>query len=266
MEACSPIVARYTGAAQDCAYEVAWANTWQVGIDYTAAATRCGNAVLNRHRAPASRHLRLLGAVPNLRAAAFRHSATEIGVEGLAVVATSTTSATTLAGLSFNGRDGITPAARGLVLDAQRGLAFVVDTTVAKEFALARWLVGGADGGRLFVHCFDAAMTVSENIAGDVLASLTTMHWNSPSKAWTGCGVGAQIGWRVCLPCNATWPNSAARPRRAFASMVRCFTTSARAACRASTPCCSAPLTGTGRISCRRAASTGAAASAAPSE
>ncbi len=70
MEACSPIVARHTGAAQDCEYEVAWANTYKVGIQYTATATRCGNAVLNRHRAPASRHLRLLVGVPNLRAAA----------------------------------------------------------------------------------------------------------------------------------------------------------------------------------------------------
>ena len=119
MEACSPIVARHTAAAQDCEYEVAWSNTYQVGIDYTSTATRCGNTVLNRHRAPASRHLRLLGAVPNVRAQAFRHSATEIGVEGLAVVATSTTSATTLAGLSFNGLDDITPSStRFIELDA----------------------------------------------------------------------------------------------------------------------------------------------------
>ena len=191
MEACSPIVARHTGAAQDCEYEVAWANTYQVGIEYTATATRCGNAVYNRHRAPMSRLPRLVAAVPNVRAAAFRHSATEIGVEGLAAVATSTTSATTLAGLSFNGLDGIIATSRGLLLDAQKGFAFVVDTSVAKEFALAHWLVGGADGGRLFVRCFDAAMTVRENIAGDVLASLTTMQWNSPSKAWTGGAVMA---------------------------------------------------------------------------
>jgi hypothetical protein len=32
----------------------------------------------------------------------------------------------------------------------------------------------------------NAAMNVRENIAGDVLASLTTMLWNTPSKAWTG--------------------------------------------------------------------------------
>ena len=62
----------------------------------------------------------------------------------------------------------------------------MVDTSAAKEFSLAHWLVGGADGGRLFVRCFDAAMNVRENIAGDVLASLTTMQWNIPSKAWIG--------------------------------------------------------------------------------
>jgi hypothetical protein len=45
--------------------------------------------------------------------------------------------------------------------------------------------VGGADGGRLFVRCFDAAMTVRENIAGDVLASPTTLLRNTPFKAWT---------------------------------------------------------------------------------
>ena len=62
----------------------------------------------------------------------------------------------------------------------------MVDCSQAKEFALAHWLVGGADGGRLFVRCFDAAMNVRENLAGDVLASLTTMLWNVPAKAWTG--------------------------------------------------------------------------------
>ena len=84
------------------------------------------------------------------------------------------------------GLDGVTAASRGLLVDAQKGFAFVVDTTAAKEFALAHWLVGGVDGGRLFVRCFDAAMTGRENLAGDVLASLTTPIWNTPSKAWTG--------------------------------------------------------------------------------
>jgi hypothetical protein len=191
MEACSPIVARHTGSATDCEYEVAWANTYAVRMDYTSTADRAGNAVINRHRAPASRLLRVLEAVPNLRAAAFRQSATEIGVEKLATLATSTTAATTLAGLCFNGLDGIAATSRGLLLDANRGMAFVVDTTSAKEFALAHWLVGGADGGRLFVRVFDGAANVRENIAGDVLASGTTMQWNAPARGWNAGAVMA---------------------------------------------------------------------------
>ncbi len=59
-------------------------------------------------------------------------------MEKLATLATSTT----LAGLCFNGLDGIAATARGLLLDANRGMAFVVDTSSAKEFALVHWLVG----------------------------------------------------------------------------------------------------------------------------
>jgi hypothetical protein len=40
-----------------------------------------------------------------------------------------------------------------------------------------------ANGGRLFVRCFDGAADVRENIAGGVLASGTTMQWNrAPQK------------------------------------------------------------------------------------
>jgi hypothetical protein len=34
-------------------------------------------------------------------------------------------------------------------------------------------------------------MNTRENLAGDVPASLTTMQWNAPSKAWTGSAVMA---------------------------------------------------------------------------
>jgi hypothetical protein len=70
-------------------------------------------------------------------------------------------------------------------------MAFVVDTSSAKEFALAHWLVGGVDGGRLFVRVFDGAANVRENIAGDVLASGTTMQWNTPAKGWNAGAVMA---------------------------------------------------------------------------
>jgi hypothetical protein len=96
------------------------------------------------------------------------------------------TAATALAGLSFNGLDGIAPTSRGLLCDTRGRFAFAVDCTQAKEFALAHWLVNGADAGRLFVRCFGGDGIVRENAAGGVLASLTTMVWNAPSKSWTG--------------------------------------------------------------------------------
>jgi hypothetical protein len=37
---------------------------------------------------------------------------------------------------------------------------------------------------RLFVRVFDGAANVREDIAGDVLASITTMQWNGPAKGW----------------------------------------------------------------------------------
>lgn len=184
MEACSPIAARHTAGAQDCEYDVAWTNTYLVGIDYTATANRCGNAVINRHRAPASRFQRYLAGVENVRARAFRQSATEIGVEGLCTIATSTTAATYISDFCFNGLAGLTPTGRGVQLAANRGLGWVIDTTQAKEFALAHALVFGVAGGRLFVRCFDGAGNIRENIAGDVLASITTMQWNGPAKGW----------------------------------------------------------------------------------
>jgi len=125
--------------------------------------------------------VRVPEAVPNPHASAFRQSATEIGVEKLA---TSTGASTTLAGLCFNRLGGIAATSRGLLLGAKRGMAIVSDSTSAKEFALAHWLVGGTDGGRLLVRVFDGAAIVRENIAGDVLASITTMQWNGPAKGW----------------------------------------------------------------------------------
>ncbi|MBU8540653.1 glycoside hydrolase family 55 protein [Falsiroseomonas tokyonensis] len=184
MEACSPLAARHTAGAQDCEYDIAWTNTYLVGIDYTATANRCGNAVINRHRAPASRFQRFLAGVPNTRAAAFRQSATEIGVEGLITIATSTTTATFMADFCFNGLADVAPTDRAVTLAANRGLGWMLDTSQAKEFALAHWLTSGASGGRLFVRVFDGAGNVREDIAGDVLASITTMQWNGPAKGW----------------------------------------------------------------------------------
>jgi hypothetical protein len=184
MEACSPLAARHTAGAQDCEYDLARTNTYLVGVDYTATASRCGNAVVSRHRAPASRFTRFLAGVPNTRASAFRHSATEVGVEGLTTIATSTTAATFMADFCFNGLTDLTPTDRAVTLAANRGLGWMLDSSQAKEAALAHWLTAGASGGRLFVRAFDGAGNVREDIAGDVLASITTMQWNGPAEGW----------------------------------------------------------------------------------
>jgi len=125
-----------------------------------------------------------LTGVANTRAAAFRQSATEVGVEGLITIATSTTTATFMADFCFNGLTDLTPTDRAVTLAANRGLGWMLDTSQAKEFALAHWLTVGASGGRLFVRVFDGAGNVRADIAGDVLASITTMQWNGPAKGW----------------------------------------------------------------------------------
>ncbi|MGK7871150.1 hypothetical protein [Falsiroseomonas sp. E2-1-a20] len=78
----------------------------------------------------------------------------------------------------------MTPTDRAVTLAANRGLGWMLDTSQAKKFALAHWLTSGASGGRLFVRVFDGAGNVREDIAGDVLASITTMQWNGPAKGW----------------------------------------------------------------------------------
>ncbi len=72
-----------------------------------------------------------------------------------------------------------------MTLDADRGFGWVLDTSQAKEFALAHWLAGGVAGGRLFVRTFDGAGSIRADVAGDVLASLTTLLWNGPAKGWS---------------------------------------------------------------------------------
>ncbi|MGK7865556.1 hypothetical protein [Falsiroseomonas sp. E2-1-a4] len=93
--------------------------------------------MINRHRAPASRFQRFLAGVPNTRAAAFRQSATEVGVETLITIAISTTTATFMADFCFNGQTDVTPTDRAVTLAANRGLGWMLDTSQEKEFALA---------------------------------------------------------------------------------------------------------------------------------
>jgi hypothetical protein len=181
-EVCSPLAARHTAGAQDCEYDIARINTCLVGIGCTAMAIRCGNAVINRHQRR-RRGWSFLAGAPNTRATAFRQSAIEVGAKGLIAMATLTT-ATLMADFCFNGLTDVTPTNRAVALSANRGRGWMLDTSQAKEFALAHWLTSGASGGRLCVRVFEGAGNVREDIADDVLASITTMEWNGPAKGW----------------------------------------------------------------------------------
>lgn len=87
--------------------------------------------------------------MPNTRAAAFRQSVIEVGVEGLITIATCTITATRMADFRFNGLTDLTPTDRAVTLAAKHGLGWMLDTFQAREFALAHWLASGASGGRL---------------------------------------------------------------------------------------------------------------------
>ncbi|HEV7267815.1 MAG TPA: phage tail fiber protein [Falsiroseomonas sp.] len=186
MEGCSAFVARHTAAAQDHLYEIAWASQgYQVEIEHTATATRLGGAIRAMHQAtPHLEASRELAAVPSLRAAAIRWTATETGFEKLACLSTSVGgSPTTLAGLVFPGLDNLTLNSRGAVLGGGRGLGFVVDARQCKDFALAV----DADAPRLVVMAFDANMNLLTNSAGAlVLASGQPMVWNGTARWWQG--------------------------------------------------------------------------------
>jgi hypothetical protein len=51
------------------------------------------------------------------------------------------------------------------------------------------------------VRCFGGDGIVRENVAGDLLASLTTMVWNAPARSWTGGAVmdDASLNRRVIV-------------------------------------------------------------------
>ena len=139
MEGCSPFVARHTGAAQDHVYEVAWAaQGYQIGIDYSATATRVGSVLRASHQAAGFREAtREVAAVPNLRAARIRWSNTEWGFDRLACLSSNVSGApAVLADFAFPALDSYVFGAQGVTLPGGRGLGFVVDARQCKE---TRW-------------------------------------------------------------------------------------------------------------------------------
>lgn len=187
MEGCDPFAARHTAGAQDHLYEVAWASQgYDIGIDYAATATRVGSVVRALHQAAGHREAtRLVGEVPNLRAAAIRWSDTETGFDRLAALSTNVSGGpTSLSQFTFQALDSYSLTNDGVVLTGGRGLGFVVDTRHCKEFAL----VADADEPRLIVQCFDAAKTLLTEPANGALvrASGMSMVWSDTPKWWQG--------------------------------------------------------------------------------
>ncbi|MBW8268282.1 hydrolase [Caldovatus aquaticus] len=214
MEACSPFVARHTGGYSDAFYEVAYVGTYGFlgcAIDYAAGATRAGGAVVPLHQAVgAVATPRLVAAVENLRAAAFRWSATEIGFERLAVLSGNPAGPpSTLSGFCFPALDQLTLNADDVTLPTSRALAFVVDCSLCKEFFIA------AEGSELrpVVMQFDAAENVLDGTKTVLLSGMGITFQGAPSYWWEGNsnldsltgGYGLLRLQRVTLHADAKW-------------------------------------------------------------
>jgi hypothetical protein len=186
MEGCSPFVARHAGAAQDHVYEVAWASQgYNVEVQYMPGTTRVGGVVRALHQAAAHREFtREVASVPNLRAAAFRWTATQQGFDKLACLSTNVSgNPTQLRDFAFPGLEDYALTDRGVILPGGRGLGFVVDARRTREFALAV----DADNPRLIVQVFDSATQIITDTSPEwVRASGMSMQWNPTARWWQG--------------------------------------------------------------------------------
>lgn len=192
------IVARHTGAAEDHVYAViAATEAGPLSVDYTATATRAGGTVASTHAAaPALVQSRLVAAVPNLRAAAFRWSAGLTGFDQLACLDTLAPAPATLRDAARPGLDGFTLGARGVTPGLGRGLGFAVETRHCRHFSLAH----DGDPARLVVLCFDAAGALLTDAAGVLVRASTDALLYEPERGlWRSANDTAE-GGRMAMP------------------------------------------------------------------
>ena len=190
MEACSPFVARHTGGANDCVYEVAYTGTYAFtgnGIDYTASATRAGGTVVSLHQAAAAQGTpRLVADASNIRSRAFRQTIDGVGGVGFdeMVVLSSNPAGppSSLTGFGFAGLSLFGLNAENVTIPTSRALGFVVDCTDCKEFFIA------AEGSELrpVVMQFDAAENVLDSTAAALLSNMNILWTGAPSMWWEG--------------------------------------------------------------------------------
>jgi hypothetical protein len=198
LEGPGKIVARHAGGAEDHLYEVVTATeAGPLAVEYTATATRAGGTVAARHAAaPALVHTRLVAAVPNLRAAAFRWAAGLTGFDQLACLDTLGPAPGTLRDAARPGLDGFTLGARSVTLGLGRGLGFAVDTRSCRSFSLAH----DGDPARLVVLCFDATGALLTDAAGVLVrASTDTMLYEPARGFWSAATEMAEPS-RTALP------------------------------------------------------------------
>lgn len=198
LEGAGATVARHSGAAEDHVYEVITASEpGPLTIDYTAGATRAGGAVLARHAAaPALAQSRLVAAVPNLRAAAFRWAPGLTGFEHLACLDTLGPPPATLREAARPGLDGFTLGPRGVTLGLGRGLGFAVDTRNCRSVSLAY----DGDPASLVVYCFDAAGALLTEAAGVMVrASADAVAYEAARGFWRAATETSEAS-RTALP------------------------------------------------------------------
>jgi len=196
------VVARHTGAAEDHLYDVAAAtDLGPLAVEYvTGAGGRAGAALTARQVATPSLPLtRPVGTVANLRAAAYRWSATQTGFDQLACIDGTAAAPATLADAARPGLDGYTLGTRGVTLGAGRGLGFVVGTAACRSFALA---VDG-DPVRLVVFCFNAAGALMTDAAGVLVRLSTGAITYDAARGWWGSASELSEASRTSLP--AIW-------------------------------------------------------------
>jgi hypothetical protein len=190
MEQCSEYVARHTGGANDCLYEVGYTGTYGFtgnGVHYPNGATRAGATVLPLHQAAAAQGTpRLIAEASNIRARAFRQTidtAGGIGFEGMAVLSSNPSGPPgTLNGFCFAGLTLLTLNAESIGIPTSRALAFVVDCSQCKEFFIA------AEGTELrpVVQQFDAAENVLDDTSPLLFSNMNAIWAGSPAMWWEG--------------------------------------------------------------------------------
>jgi hypothetical protein len=190
MEQCSPFVARHSGGANDCVYEVSYVGTYAftgAAVDYPASATRAGGTVIALHQAAAAHGTpRLVAAAGNIRQRAFRQTidtAGGVGFEELAVLAGNPqTPIANLTGAAFAGLPLFTLNADTVGIPTSRALAFVVDCSHCKEFFIA------AEGSELrpVIMQFDAAEAVLSNTSPVLFSNMNAVWGGAPSYFWEG--------------------------------------------------------------------------------